>query len=70
MSSVEFAPLSPDNDAARRIAFAICRLADRLGLPAGTRPETLIEFAMEQPEAVTPEEYSLIYLMRSPEALQ
>ena len=64
------APLSEDRDAARRIAFVVAKVAQSLKLPFPCSPGMLLQAAMEQPEAVTPEEYAIIYLMRSPEALQ
>jgi hypothetical protein len=58
--------LSSDYDAARRIAFTMAKVADRLGVPLHPySPESLLQSAMEQPDAVTPEEYGLIYRMSS-----
>jgi hypothetical protein len=34
-------------------------------MPVGSSPETLLEGAMERPEAVTPEEFKIAYVMRS-----
>jgi hypothetical protein len=58
--------LSSDYDAARRIAFTLAKVADRLGVPLHPySPESLLQSAMDQPDAVTPQEYKLIYCMRS-----
>jgi hypothetical protein len=68
--------LSSDYDAARRIAFTIAKVADRLGVPLHPySPESLLQSAMEQPETITPGEYKMIYrissaAMRSTEAPQ
>lgn len=62
---MESVSLSEDWEVARRIAFAMACLANKFGLPLQSSPEILIECAMEQPEKVTPEEYNLIYMMRS-----
>ena len=63
--------LSSDYDAARRIAYTMAKVADRFGVPLHPySPESLLQSAMEQPETITPQEYRLIYAMRSTEAPQ
>jgi hypothetical protein len=62
--------LSPEAVAARRIAFVLAKVADRLGLPLGCGVDVLLQSAMEQPEKVTAGEYGVIYHFRSPEAQQ
>jgi len=58
--------LSSDYDAARRIAFIMAKVAQRLGVPLHPySPESLLQSAVEQPDAVTPQEYKLIYCMSS-----
>lgn len=58
--------LSADYDGARRIAFTMATVALRLGVPLKPfSPEFLLQSAMEQPDAVTPHEYRLIYRMSS-----
>ena len=58
--------LSSDYDAARRIAFTMAKVAGRFGVPLHPySPESLLQSAMEQPDAVTPEEYRVIYAMSS-----
>jgi hypothetical protein len=59
------ANLSEDREAARRIAFVMGRMAVKLGLPAGSGAEALLQGAMERPEAVAPEEFKIAYGMRS-----
>jgi len=60
------ASLSEDREAARRIAFVMGGMAVKLGLPAGSGAEALLQGAMERPEAVTPEEFKVAYAMRDP----
>jgi hypothetical protein len=50
-----------DLDLARRIAFVAACAARKLNLPARTRPEELLESAMQEPEAVTPEQFKAVY---------
>ena len=56
--------LPADLEAARRIAFVMARMASKLGLPAQSGSELLLQGAMERPEAVTPEEFRLAYAFR------
>jgi hypothetical protein len=67
---MELAELTQDKEVARRIAFIMATVANKFGLPMQASPEILLQCAMEQPEAVTPDQFKLIYLMRSPEGLQ
>jgi hypothetical protein len=62
------ASLSEDGKAARRIAFVMMRMASKLGFPAGSGPDALLQAAMERPEAVTPEEFKTAYAMRTQES--
>jgi hypothetical protein len=43
-------------------------VANHFNLPLQSSPEMLLQYAMEQPEAVTPECFSIVNAMRSPEA--
>jgi hypothetical protein len=61
--------LSADYDVARRIAFVRASVANRFGLPPNASPEMLMQCAMERPEQVTPQEFKLIYAMRSTETI-
>jgi hypothetical protein len=54
-----------DYEVTRRIAFVMASVASRFGLPLQARPEILLQSAMEQPEAITPQEYKLIYRISS-----
>lgn len=65
---VPVSALTSDTEAARRIAFVMARAADLLKLPFPCIAETLLQVAMEQPEAVMPAEYAVVYAMRSQEA--
>ena len=57
--------LPPEYDAVRRIAFVMASVASRFSLPLQARPEILMQSAMEQPEAISPQEYKLIYRIGS-----
>jgi hypothetical protein len=58
------ADLSEDAEAARRIAFTLAKMGSKLGLPYPSSADLLLQAAMERPEAVTPEEFKVAYLMR------
>jgi len=58
------ASLSEDREAARRIAFAMAKMAVKPNLPAGSGAEALLQGSMERPEAVTPEGFRLVYAFR------
>jgi hypothetical protein len=61
--------LSEDGEVARRIAFVMAKLGSKLGLPAASGAEALLQGAMERPEAVTPEAFKVAYALLAAEPI-
>lgn len=58
------ADISEEKEAARRIAYTLAKMGNKLGLPYPSSADLMLQAAMERPEAVTPEEFKVAYLMR------
>jgi hypothetical protein len=55
--------IDADMDNARRVAFVFGRVANSLGIPAASDAVLLLESAMQEPSAVSSEDYEVIYRM-------